>query len=86
MKRAIKVTLCAAAGIAVLGTAWAQAPGRGPGQGPVMTQCKDDMAKLFAGKKHDGEVRAYLEGKKAQASAACKTALDSSGGGKGKKQ
>ena len=66
-------------------TAFAQTPGRGPGQGPVITQCKGDIAKHCAGKSHDGEVRACLESKKAEVTQACKTALESTGGGKGRK-
>lgn len=71
---------------AVIGSALAQAPGKGPGQGPVITQCKDDIAKFCASKAHDGEVRACLEGKKAEVTAACKSALDTTGGGKGRKK
>jgi hypothetical protein len=38
------------------------------------------------GKSHDGEVRACLETKKAEVTLACKTALDTTGGGQGRKQ
>jgi hypothetical protein len=56
--------------------AWAQ-------QGPVATECKDDIAAFCAGKKHgQGEVRACLEANKDKASAACKTALETTGGGR----
>ncbi|MEZ5817390.1 MAG: cysteine rich repeat-containing protein [Hyphomicrobiaceae bacterium] len=51
--------------------------------GPVATACKDDIAKLCAGKKHNGEVRSCLEANKAKVAAACKTALDTTGPGKG---
>lgn len=66
-------------------TASAQQPGRGPGQGPVITQCQDDIAKFCAGKSHNGEVRTCLEAKKAEVTAACKTALDTTGGGQHRK-
>ncbi|MGE0699730.1 MAG: hypothetical protein AB7O57_11585 [Hyphomicrobiaceae bacterium] len=51
--------------------------------GPVATACKDDIAKLCAGKAHDGAVRGCLEANKAKVAAACKTALDTTGPGKG---
>ncbi|HWE19682.1 MAG TPA: hypothetical protein VG758_21285 [Hyphomicrobiaceae bacterium] len=52
--------------------------------GPVATTCKDDIAKYCAGKTHDGEVRACLTAAKGKVSAACRTALDTTGPGKGK--
>jgi hypothetical protein len=52
--------------------------------GPVATACKDDIAKLCAGKAHDGEVRICLETNYDKVSAACKTALDTTGGGRGR--
>jgi hypothetical protein len=52
--------------------------------GPVATACKDDIAKLCAGKAHDGEVRVCLETNYDKVSAACKTALDTTGGGRGR--
>ncbi|MEQ1715359.1 MAG: cysteine rich repeat-containing protein [Hyphomicrobium sp.] len=53
-------------------------------QGPVATACKDDISKHCAGKEHgQGEVRACLEANKDKVSAACKTALDTTGPGKG---
>lgn len=55
-------------------------------QGPVATACKDDIAKLCAGKSHQNrEVRSCLEASKDKVSAACKTALDTTGGGRGMK-
>jgi hypothetical protein len=51
--------------------------------GPVATACKSDIAKLCAGKTHDGAVRACLEKNYAKVSTACKDALDSTGGGRG---
>lgn len=79
--------IAAAAFCAVtLASASAQPAGRGPGQGPVITQCKADLAKYCAGKAHDGTARACLEANKAKVSAACKTALDTTGGGRGRKK
>lgn len=58
----------------------AQAPGRGPGQGLVITHCKDEIAKYCADVPHGaGAVPACLEKHKANLSDACKTALDSRG-------
>ena len=55
--------------------------------GPVATACKDDIPKLCAGKEHgQGDVRACLESNKDKVSAACKTALDTTGPGKGQGQ
>lgn len=54
--------------------------------GPVGAACKDDIAKLCAGKAHDGEVRACLTANKDKVVEACKTALDNTGPGKGKGQ
>lgn len=52
--------------------------------GPVATACKDDIAKVCAGKPHDGGVRVCLETNYDKVTAACKTALDTTGGGRGK--
>lgn len=52
--------------------------------GPVATSCGDDIAKLCASKPHDGGVRICLEQNYAKVSAACKSALDTTGGGRGK--
>ena len=49
--------------------------------GPVGTACEGDIAALCAGKAHGGEVRACLQANYAKVSAACKAALDSTGGG-----
>ncbi len=78
----MRVAFVAGVAAVALGSAFAQLPGRGPGQGPVITQCKDDIAKFCAGKQHDGEVRACLEAKKAAVTASCKTALDTTGPGR----
>lgn len=53
--------------------------------GPVSSACKDDLAKYCAGKSHESrEARSCLEANKDKVSAACKTALEQTGGGKGK--
>ena len=80
------LTIAAGFALTAVSTALAQQPGRGPGQGPVITHCKDDIARFCAGKRHDGEMRGCLKAKKVEVSAACKTALDTTGGGKGRKQ
>lgn len=51
--------------------------------GPVARSCSGDIARLCAGKAHDGEVRICLETNYDQVSAACKRALDTTGGGRG---
>ena len=51
--------------------------------GPVGTACEGDIAALCAGKAHGGDVRACLQANYAKVSAACKTALDNTGGGRG---
>lgn len=53
--------------------------------GPVSNACKDDLAKYCAGKSHQNrDARSCLESNKDKVSAACKSALDSTGGGKGR--
>jgi hypothetical protein len=52
--------------------------------GPVATACKNDIAKLCAGKAHDGEVRICLETNYEKVSTACQKALDSTGSGRGR--
>lgn len=55
--------------------------------GPVAAACKDDIPKFCAGKEHgQGDVRACLEANKDKVSAACKTALETTGPGKGQGQ
>jgi hypothetical protein len=52
-------------------------------QGPVAAACADDIPKYCADKEHgQGEVRACLEVNKDKVSAACKTALETTGGGR----
>ena len=58
---------------------------QGAGTGPVATACESDIAKHCAGKSHAGrEIRTCLEANKAKVTAACKTALETTGGGQGK--
>jgi hypothetical protein len=54
--------------------------------GPVATKCKDDIAKFCASETHDGGIRACLETNKDKVSASCKRALETTGGGMGKKK
>ncbi len=75
--------IAAIAAAAVLGTMIAQ-PALSQ-SGPVARGCKNDIAKICADKPHDGSVRVCLEQAYEQASASCKKALDSTGGGRGKK-
>lgn len=77
MKLIPAITLSALAIAASIGIASAQT-------GPVATACKDDIAKFCAGKAHDGKVRSCLENNYDKVAAACKTALDTTGGGRGK--
>lgn len=75
--RTNKTLVLASAISAALATgSWAQ-------QGPVATACKDDIPKFCAGKEHgQGEVRGCLEANKDKVSQACKTALETTGGGR----
>ena len=83
---ATRIALTAAVALAAL-PAFAQQPGRGPGQGPVATECKEDIAKHCAGIPHEGgAVRACLEGKKTEVTQACRMALETTGPGRGQKQ
>jgi hypothetical protein len=53
--------------------------------GPVGRACKPEIASLCAGMPHDGSVRVCLETNYERVSAACKRALDTTGGGRGKR-
>lgn len=71
-----------AAAAAVASLAFDQATAQ---SGSVARGCKDDIVKSCAGKPHDGSVRVCLEQAYDQVSAACKKALDNTGGGRGKR-
>ncbi len=51
---------------------------------PVARSCGDDITNMCADKPHDGGVRMCLETNYDKLTAACKKALDTSGGGRGK--
>jgi hypothetical protein len=52
--------------------------------GPVATACKDDLVKYCPGKDHgQRDARTCLEDNKGKVSAACKSALENTGGGRG---
>ncbi len=53
--------------------------------GPVAEACKADMQKHCADKKHDGEVRACLMQQKDKVTPACKSALETTRGGRRRK-
>jgi hypothetical protein len=76
----MNINICALA--AVLATLMASAALAQ--SGPVATSCADEIAKLCADKPHDGSVRICLEQNYDKVSAACKSALDNTGGGRGK--
>lgn len=83
MKRTMLLVAAAAPAAAVSGSVLAQ----GTGTGPVATVCKQDIAKYCADASHGaGQVRACLEQHRAQLSAACVKALDTTGDGKGRNQ
>lgn len=53
--------------------------------GPVATACKEDIPKYCAGKEHgppEHSVRTCLEANKDKVSAACKEAIQTTGGGR----
>ncbi len=53
-------------------------------QGPVASACSDEIKTYCAGKQHARrEIRMCLEANKDKVSAACKTALETTGPGKG---
>jgi len=62
---------------------FAMAAGAAAQTGPVATACKKDIAKFCPGKSHGrGEVRNCLQSHYDKVSAACKHALDTTGGGR----
>ena len=80
MKLAFPIALGAALMMAPCGVALAQPAG------PVATACKDDIAKLCANLPHNGSVRACLTKHESEVSPACKQALNTTGGGRMRKQ
>jgi len=77
MKSFCTITLSAFAMVASIVAASAQT-------GPVARACQADIAKMCAGRPHDGSVRICLEMNYESVSAACKKALDTTGGGRGR--
>jgi hypothetical protein len=79
--------LALAAMMAVVGAAVAQAVGpggQGAGLGPVASACQTAIEQKCVGKEHGNrDIRACLEANRASLSAACKAALDNTGGGRG---
>jgi hypothetical protein len=61
-----------------------QGGGRGqPGMGPVAQRCQDDIVKFCPGKEHgSGAIRDCLEPKMKDLTAACQSALKTTGGGR----
>ena len=58
---------------------------RGTGDGPVAAACQDDIAEYCADKSHGNRgVRTCLEQNREKVSEACRTALDTTGGGRGR--
>ncbi len=58
---------------------------QGMGTGPVASACQTEIADKCAGKQHGNRaVRACLEANRSSLSEACKTALDTTGGGRGR--
>jgi hypothetical protein len=80
----IKTWILAMAGVVVMaGASFAQMAGTGTG--PVASACKTEIADKCTGKQHGNlAVRACLEANRASLSDACKTALDTTGGGRGR--
>jgi hypothetical protein len=75
-------TLIAALAVAAFATG--AAAQRGDGSGPVAAACQDDIAKYCSDKSHgDRSVRTCLEANKDKVAQACRTALDTTGGGRG---
>jgi hypothetical protein len=76
MKKLALAIIAAAASIAITGAS-AQ-------NGPVAEACNEDIAQYCADKAHgSGELRACLEENIDKVTAACKTALETTGGGQG---
>ena len=85
MRRSILIlTVCGSAIMASASYAQMAGPrGQGMGTGPVATACKAEIADKCAGKQHGNRaVRTCLESNRSSLSEACKTALDTTGGGR----
>lgn len=81
MSKVPTILLAAAVATALTGTAMAQ----GQATGPVARACATDITKFCATLSHgDAEVRSCLEQHRQQVSAACRKALDTTGGGRGR--
>ena len=76
MTNKIIAMLTVAAALSLSSSAYAQS-------GPVANSCKAEIEKFCDDKSHNGDVRACLEEKKAEVSAPCRQALDTTGGGRG---
>lgn len=73
--------------LAIAAFATGAAAQRGDGSGPVATACQDDIAKYCSDKSHgDRSVRTCLEANKDKVAEACRTALDTTGPGRGRGQ
>jgi hypothetical protein len=58
---------------------------RGTGSGPVAAACQDEIAKYCSDKSHGNRgVRTCLEKNQDKVSEACRTALETTGGGRGR--
>lgn len=77
----MKHRLVLSAAILVATAGWAVAQ---PGSGPVAAACVDDIAKFCAEESHGNRgVRTCLESHRDKVSDACRTALDTTGPGRG---
>jgi hypothetical protein len=83
-KRAYLFAVIAASALALAGTAIAQQGRSQPGQGPVAANCAEDIATYCPNTQHgDRSARSCLERNRSKVSAACRNALDTTGGGRG---
>lgn len=74
----VRMSIASAVAVTLAGAAAAQT-------GPVASACKADIAKFCVGKGHGNrQTRTCLERHKDKVSASCKTALETTGGGRGK--
>jgi predicted ABC-type transport system involved in lysophospholipase L1 biosynthesis ATPase subunit len=80
----MKLTYAIALGAALMAAPYAVALAQPAG--PVVTACKEDIAKLCANLPRNGSVRACLTKHESEVSAPCKQALDTTGGGRLPKQ